>query len=104
MENRKVYKYQMILISYTKGPETMKDYEIKPKDNFLASMKRKNSINAKKADEGLKPKKFSMDDLQYTNMPTKISVVGPLSKPSAKKALPGENQLQGGMPKEFQVT
>ena len=81
----------------------MDKYEIHPKDNFLESMKRKHSVNADKEAAALKPNKFKMEDLDYTNIPAKMSIMNPLSKPSAKPAKSGENSLQGGLPKDFKA-
>ncbi len=81
----------------------MQNQKIETKDANLASMKKKHEINSKSANESLKPKAFKMGDLDYTDMPTKINVIGPLSKPSAKKAKKGENPLQGGEAKNFTV-
>lgn len=80
----------------------MTGYDITPKDNFLESMRKKHDVNSERKELKTAPK-FTMSDLEYTNMPTKISVVGPLSKPSVKPRTNTENPLQGGIPKEFRV-
>lgn len=76
------------------------EYKIHEQDAFLAKNKKmfeKGGVDQ----EALKAKNQTMGSIlgDMTGMPEKLNVMGPLSKPSARKQKSGENQLQGGTPK-----
>ena len=72
------------------------DIEKIEKDKFLAKMKTKFE-RGKVDEEALKPKTQTMEGIlgDITQMPSKISMVGPVGQTSARKPKVNENELSG---------
>ena len=73
------------------------DVEKIEKDKFLAKMKTKFE-RGKVDSDALKAKERTMKDIlgDIVQMPSKISMVGPVGKTSVKKPKVNENKLSGG--------
>jgi len=72
---------------------------IESKDQWLENMKNQHNTKQKDAD-ALKPKSIKMEDLEYTEMPEKISYIGEPGKASSRTNKKNENTL-GGLPKNM---
>lgn len=74
--------------------------KIEMKDAFLEKMKKQ--YDTKQTDnDALKAKKIEMSDLNYTELPKKMTIMGQVGKTSVRKAKPEENQLHTGQGESF---
>lgn len=73
---------------------------IETKDRWLESIQSQHNTKKVKDAESLKAKPIKMSDIEYTDMPSKVSHIGEPGKASSRTSKASENTL-GGLPKDF---